>query len=225
MATITERAVKVVDGERRFPLPAVGWEGYQALLRMIGDRPIRVTYDGGDVELMSPLNIHERYKVRLGRMVGTITEELEIPVVGGGSTTFNREDLDKGLEPDDCFYFFGREHIALKRSVDLNIDPPPDLAIEVEITRSVLNRLGIYAKLRIGEVWRYDGESLTVLLLGPDRGYVASPTSAIFPFLPMDEIARFLNEEPMDDTRWIRGFRAWVREVVMPLAGRAEGDA
>lgn len=104
------------------------------------------------------------------------------------------------------------------------VDPPPDLAIEIEITRSVLNRLGIYAKLGVREVWRFDGEALTVLLLGPDGNYAPSPTSAAFPYLPMGEIARFLNDEGTDDTRWGRAFRAWVREVIVPIAGRPEGD-
>lgn len=223
MATITEPRVKNVEGERRFVLHEVGWEGYQALLKMVGDRSTRLTYDGGSVELMSPLNIHERYKNRLGRVVEALTEELNIPVIGGGSTTLNREDLDKGLEPDECYYFNNRERIGWKRNLDMTVDPPPDLAIEIEITRSALNRLGIYAALGVAEVWRFDGETLSVMLLGPDGAYAESATSATFPYLPMDEVVRFLRDDEWDDSRWGRALRAWVREVVVPKAGDGGG--
>lgn len=223
MATITEPRVKTVEGERRFVLHDVGWEGYQTLLKMIADRPIRLTYDRGSVELMAPLLVHEHYGNRLGFMIEAITEELDIPRVGCGSTTFNREDLERGLEPDECYYIGNTERVVGKKRIDLTVDPPPDLAIEVEISRSVLNRLGIYAGLRVGEVWRYDGKALTVLLLGADGTYQSSPTSALFPFLPMDEIARFLLDDDLEDTRWGKAFRTWVREVIVPRVRNAGG--
>lgn len=228
MATITEPRVKSVEGERRFLLRGAGWRGYQDLLRMVGDGSTRLTYDGGSVELMSPLNNHERYRNRMGYIVEALTDELGIPRIGGGSTTFHREDLDKGLEPDECYYLTNRERIGFQRHLDLTVDPPPDLAIEIEITRSALDRLGIYAKLGVSEVWRFDGETLTVLLLGADGAYAPSPTSRAFPFLPMADVVRFLHEESRDDTRWGCGFRAWVREVVVPRvegAGGGQGPA
>lgn len=219
MATITESRVKTSEGEHRFVLHGVGWQGYQNLLGMVGGGSTRLTYDGGSVELMSPLIIHGRYRERLGDMVKILADELAMPRIGAGSTTFSREDLDKGLEPDTCFYFNNLERIGWKRRLDMTVDPPPDLAIEVEITRSALNRLGIYAALRVPEVWRFDGETLTVLILGADGTYAPSAVSAAFPFVPMDELVRFLLDDEMDDGRWGRGFRAWVREVVVPRAG------
>ncbi|MCA1686684.1 MAG: Uma2 family endonuclease, partial [Planctomycetia bacterium] len=111
-----------------------------------------------------------------------------------------------------------------KRHVDLTVDPPPDLAIEVEITRSALNRLGVYAGLGVGEVWRFDGEVMTVMLLGPDRAYAESATSAVFPFLPMDEIARFLRDDEGDDANWGRTLRAWVRGVIVPKVVGGQGE-
>jgi len=219
MATVADPRVKPTEGERRFLIPGIGWDGYQTLLGLIGDRPIRLTYDRGSVELMSPLYVHERDKRLLGYMVEAITDELDIPRVSAGSTTFNSEALDRGLEPDECFYLANAYRLRRTDRIDLTIDPPPDLAIEVEITAGVLKRLVIYAALGVPEVWRFDGEILSVLLLQPDRTYAEAAASAAFPFLPMGEIARFLRDyEPTNDTRWGRAFRAWVRDELAPRA-------
>ena len=107
---------------------------------------------------MTTSPIHEIYKHLLGRMVDTIGEELDIPMFGQGSTTFNREDVDRGLEPDECYYIANAGRVADRSQLNLETDPPPDLAIEIEITRNVLDRLGIYAALGVPEVWRFDGE-------------------------------------------------------------------
>ena len=169
---------------------------------------------------------NERYKKLMGRMVETITEELDLPCVAAGSTTYKSKLLDRGLEADECYYLANAGRVRGMARVDLEIDPPPDLAIEVEITSALLNKLAVYAALGIPEVWKHDGETLSVLLLGPDGEHVVSEASAAFPFLPMEEIARFLREHhPNNDTRWARGFRAWVREVVLPRANEGAGPA
>lgn len=144
MATVVETAATPASGEQRVLIRGVGWRGYQSLLRMIGDQPIRLTYDRGDVELMAPLYQHERNKSLLERMVEILTEELDIPLIAVASTSLNREDLDRGLEADASFYVGDLSRIKDRHNLDLQVDPPPDLAIEIEITRSVLNRLGIY---------------------------------------------------------------------------------
>jgi Uma2 family endonuclease len=220
MATVAVPRSPIVEGEQRFLIPRVGWDGYQALLDLIGDRPIRLTYDRGDVELMSPLYSHERYGRLFYRVILTITEELDIPMVAAGSTTFRAQMLDRGLEPDECCYLANAARLRDTDRIDLAIDPPPDLAIEIEITRSALDRLGIYAALGVPEVWRFDGERLTVHVLGEDGAYRESTTSAAFPFVPMGEVARFVREhDANNDTRWGRAFRAWVRAEVVPRAG------
>src|ERR1700678_2828944 len=104
MAIASETLKKPTDGERRVVIRRVGWDGYQSLQRMVGDQPIRLTYDRGDVELMSPLLKHERRKSLLGQFVRILARELHIPVMPTGSTTWSREDLDKGLEADGSFY-------------------------------------------------------------------------------------------------------------------------
>src|SRR3954464_10944308 len=88
---------------QHFVLYGVGWEGYSKVLEAVGERPIRLTYDRGNLELMSPFPVHEIYKKCFGFLLLVLAEELDIPVKGCGSTTFRRQDLDRGLEPDECF--------------------------------------------------------------------------------------------------------------------------
>lgn len=120
----------------RLTLYDMSWENYETLLNLLGDRPIRATYSQGVVELMILSYQHERYKKLLARFVETLTEELDIAIAGGGSTTFKRQDLERGLEPDECFYIEHEPNVRGKQALDLAQDPPPDLAIEVDISHS-----------------------------------------------------------------------------------------
>ena len=213
------------DGERRVLIREVGWQGYQALLSMIANQPVRLTYDRGDVELMSPLLKHERSRLLLARLVSILTEELDAPRISLGATTLKREDLDRGLEADASFYLNDLDRIRDMENLDLEIDRPPDLAIEVEITRSVLNRLRVYGALGVPEVWRFDGQTLRFLDRQPDGSYREIETSKALPWISVDEIAYYARpDEIRDETRWARGFRDWVRETVVPRAsGHPEG--
>ena len=222
MATVTEPSAPIRTkpeiGELRFVIHNLGWERYEALLEIFGDDGPRMNYSQGDVELMSPLIPHERSSSLIGYMIEALTDELDIPRNALGSTTFKRRMADRGLEPDRCYYIAHAGRIGRKRSVDLDVDPPPDLALEIEITNSLLDKLGIYAGIGVPEIWRYDGEILTVLLLQPDGTYIESETSAAFPFLPKGEFVRLLHEHDLaHETRWGRSFRAWVREVLLPI--------
>lgn len=203
------------SADQRFLLRDADWQTYQRLLDALGDRPVRVTYDRGVLEIMTLSLGHERYSRLLGRLVETLTEELELAIQNAGSTTFNREDLDRGLEPDQCFYIENEPLVRDKEEIDLSVDPPPDLALEIDMSRSSLNRLGIYAALRVPEVWRFDGETILAYLLDDSGVYRASAVSGIFPFLPLQELVRFLKmRTEMDDNSIVRAFRMWVREQI-----------
>jgi len=217
MATVTKAETLV--GESRFLLPKVGWEIYEGLLERYADGGPRMSYLRGDLELMSPLIPHERPGNLFGFMVEAIVEELDIPCNALGSTTFRRRSEERGLEADECYYIANAGRIpADRRSPDLDVDPPPDLAIEIEITNGILDKLDIYAGIGVPEIWRFDGEILSVLLLQPGGTYIESPTSKAFPFLPMGELARFIEEyDSAGETRWRRSFHAWCREVLLPL--------
>jgi Uma2 family endonuclease len=222
MATATETPTILPEGEHRIVLRGVGWRGYQSLRKIVGDRPVRLTYDRGDVELMSPQPRHERKKSLLGQFVRILARELRLPVMPMGSTTFNSRDLDRGIEADESFYLGDLERIRDADHIDLEIDPPPDLAIEIEITRSALDRMGIYSALRVPEIWRFNGRTLRVMLRQDDGSYRQSPTSAAFPDVPVSQLARFATREgSRDENAVVDEFVAWVREVIVP---RARGD-
>jgi Uma2 family endonuclease len=206
--------------DRLFYLHGVSWRTYEALLADVGEQmsSLQLTYDRGELELMSPGGLHDRYKTRFGRMVEILTEELDIPIDGCGSTTLRRGDVEKGLEPDEAFYIQNEFRVRGKMEMDLAVDPPPDLAIEIDITSRSVDREGIYASLGVPELWRYDGDTLRIFALGPDGKYARTETSRAFPFLPIAEFAAFFDPLPGEDqTTWSKRFRAWVRERVLPL--------
>jgi Uma2 family endonuclease len=131
----------------------------------------------------------------------------------GRSTTFRREELERGLEADECWWIEHEEQMRGKAEFDPDADPPPDLALEVEITRSVIKRLPIYAALGIPEVWRYDGKTIQVLHLMPNGECQPSPSSKALPMVPVPELIQFLDlRHTLSETQVIRQFRVWVRQ-------------
>jgi Uma2 family endonuclease len=214
------------SGDRRLLLRGIRWSTYEALLRDVERSGCRytMTYDRGRLEIMSPARRHERGKKRLARMVEALTEELNIPIASGGAMTFRRKLKKRGLEPDECYWIANEARIRDTAEIDLERDPPPDLAIEVEHSRSAMNRMEIYAALGFPEIWCYDGARLRIARLRPDGAYDWTDTSACFPFLPMTELARLLAQAgSQDETTWIRGFRVWVRAELAPRLGPPAG--
>lgn len=128
---------------------------YQALILDLESAPgKRLIYDQGTLEIVVPLPPHERYKSLMGRIVEVVTEEIETEMASLGSTTWSREDLRKGLEADECFYIQNEQAVRGKDEINLTIDPPPYLAIEVDHTSRSINRLDIYPAIGVPEVWR-----------------------------------------------------------------------
>jgi Uma2 family endonuclease len=211
--------VQSVQTERVL-LEGIRWSTYEALLEDLVESHIRLTYDRGSLEIMTVSSFHEFSKIAPARMIETLTEELNIPIRSGGQQTFRSQMKEKGLEPDECYWVGHEPLIRGKSDIDLELDPPPDIAVEIEVSRSVLDRLGIYAALGIPEVWRYDGRTLTIMQLQLDQTYRTVESSPSFPWLPMAQFRQFLAESgtTMGETRWIRSFRAWVRAEVAPLA-------
>ena len=218
MATaVAAGPTRTLEGERRFLLPGVGWEGSEALLKMIGDGRARVTYDQGDAELMSPLYGHEKLKTLFGRLIEEVTVGLNVPCEGAGSTTWKSKALDKGLEPDECYYLANSARVVGRDAIDLDAGPPPDLAVEIEISRSALDRLGLYAALGVAEVWRFDGETLRIERLQGDGTYQQITTSLALAALTLDEIARWIElGRRIGQTAWARQLRDWVRAELVP---------
>jgi len=198
-------------------------ETYQALLDDLGDRRIRLTYDRGNLEIMAPQFRHESYAGVLGQLVKVLAGAAKVRVKSAWSTTFRREDLERGLEPDRCFYIRNLGAVLGKLEIDLGTDPPPDLAIEIDITSSCLDRLGVSAALGVPEVWRFDGEQFEVLLRRDAGGYDRAEASPTFPVLPVAEVAALLHEVvALDDATQERRVRAWVRKHA-PAPGSKRG--
>jgi Uma2 family endonuclease len=180
------------EAERRVVLDGISWGLYQQMLAEIGDGHTRLTYDQGRLEIMSPGPRHEHVKKILARLVEAYGEELAIAVEGFGSTTFDREDLQKGLEPDECYYVANAERMAGREEFDFAVDPPPDLAIEIDISPPQVGRQPIYGALGVPEIWRYDGNLVTPLHRTPAGTYITASHSLVFPELSMAELNRFL---------------------------------
>ena len=179
--------------ERRVVLDGVSWSLYEQILRAVGDsNAVRLTYDGGRLEIMSPSNLHESVKKIAARLLETFSVECGIPIEGFGSWTLKRADLEKGLEPDECYYVQSLPLIADKRELDLNVDPPPDLAIEVDISPHDVARQPIYGALGVPEIWRYDGRRMSALLRSPDGSYAEAEQSLALPTLAMADFNRFI---------------------------------
>jgi Uma2 family endonuclease len=192
------------------------WAGYLQVLEMVGERHLRVAYDRGKLELMPPSFGHEGDKSALGRMVEAILDDLESDAVPGGSTTFKRQALDRGFEPDECYWIANWEKAPCGRdSFDAEFHPPPDLVVEVERTRTVLNRLSVMAAFGVPEVWRWTRQQeLRVLRLTAAGEYVEVDVSPTFPHVPLEGIARYLRlREEMGQLAMLRAFRQWLRSL------------
>jgi Uma2 family endonuclease len=196
-------------------LKNISWQTYESLVNELAQqRGIRLTYDRGTLEIMTPSASHEGNKQILGRFVETVTEELNVEIRSLGSLTCRREDLERGLEPDQCYYIENEEIVRSLNQINLNQDPPPDLVIEIDITSSSINRLELYASLGVLEVWRYDGSRLIFYQL-EGQEYVEREVSPHFPFLSPSEIMGFWEtQKDVGETSMIRGFRQWVRSQI-----------
>ena len=192
----------------------IRWETYQYLVQDSEEQPNkRLTYDRGILEIMTPLPEHEVYKKLIDRFVLVMVEEMNKEMRSLGSCTWSRQDLKQGLEPDECYYINHEEAVRGKLNIDLNFDPPPDLAIEIDITSSSLNRMSIYEALGVAEVWRFDGQFLSIYQL-VDGIYQMSDKSGVFPFIKGEDIMRFLQQLEGGEMALIKAFRTWVREKV-----------
>jgi len=176
-----------------------------------------LAFDSGLLEIAIPSNLDERLKKLLDLLITIWITETGGEYVPSGELTHLRADLEKGFEPDECYYLQNWQKVAGFREIDFTKDPPPDLAVEIEVSRTVLPRLPIYAAFKIPEVWRYDGETLTILLLQLDGTYRESSTSLALPAIPWPEFLAFLRlPETISYAALSRQFRAWVRTLAAP---------
>src|SRR3990170_9162964 len=204
MSTITPVKLPLPLQEHVY-LPGVSFATYESLVTEIEDRRrLRITYDRGRMEIMSPSQGHERGKRLIGRMIETLTEELGIPILSVGSTTFKDELKDCGLEPDECYYV-QHEADVRGRKIKLGEDPPPDLVLEVDVTTSVIDRFPIYSALGFPEIWQYVDGEIMIHLLQKNGQYAIRDQSAALPMVSVKKLVEHLDRsDKTDETTWIR---------------------
>jgi Uma2 family endonuclease len=195
-------------------LEDVSWELYERLLDETQEQHLRITYDSGRMVIMSPLPRHDKVKKLVGRMIEMASFELDIPISSFGSTTWKRKDIAKGLEADECYFVKNEPLVRGRTDIDLKNDPPPDLAVEVDITHHPIRRSSVYAALGVSEIWRYDGHRIE-FLRRTGKEYAQIPQSDAFPKIRPDDITRFLAMfVGSEENAVMRHFRDWIRTLV-----------
>jgi Uma2 family endonuclease len=138
----------------------VSWDEYERLLEERKCRHLRVSYDRGILEVMSPLPEHEHYARVIDLLVYFVAEKLDVKLQSYGAAIWKRKVLGRGVQPDSCYYVANADRVIGKRKFDLDIDPPPDIVVEIDITTNSLRKFPIYAALLVPEIWQYDGEMM-----------------------------------------------------------------
>jgi Uma2 family endonuclease len=193
-------------------LEHISWDDYEQLLEELTEWPgMRVSYDRGRVEIMSPSFQHEKFIAFISGLGRILAEEMDLTVEAAGATTYKQERLLQGSEGDESFYVKNASAIIGKRRIDLDIDPPPDIVVEVDITNESLSKFSIYAAFGVPEIWRYDGKQARIYHLA-DQNYLEGDASLSFPFLTTQAMTEFLEQsKTQGQTVALQAFRHWVR--------------
>lgn len=198
--------------EQRTLLSNITWQTFKTMLAEMGcQRGTRLAYDSGTVEIMTPLMPHENSNRLIEVFVGVLCEELGLEIKRTGSLTLTRDDLERGGEPDSSYYIQNEALVRGKENIDLAVDPPPDLVLEIEYSRAKIDKLQLYAAMGIPEFWRYNGNVLRIYQL--KLGQYVEEQSLTFAPLLVNEIPRFLKEsQKVGEITCTRNFRSWVKQ-------------
>jgi len=172
----------------------VSWEEYEDLLEQVGEATwLRIAYDDGTLEIMTVGPKHENYATFIEGLVGIVRLRKRMNIRFFGSSTMRKKKKRKGIEPDACFYVQTAEALGNRIDLDFEKDPPPDVAVEVDVTRHSISKFGIYAGLGVPEVWIYDGKELKIHLLEQDE-YLPAIESQALPILSGPILSKFLSQ-------------------------------
>jgi len=201
------------NAEQRVLLQNISWQLFESLLEEMGEgRSTRLAYARGNLEFMTPLFEHEEGKRNIERAIDSLLEELGLEHRLAGSTTLKRPRSKAGKEPDSCYYIQNEARVRGKTNIDLETDPPPDLAVEIDITSSSIDKLSLYAALGVPELWRYDGTQMVFYQLQEEK-YISCDRSVTFQFLPPTRVDEYLQEcRSLGVMAALRQFRTWIRE-------------
>ena len=206
--------IETLEGQSTI-LHDIDWQQFESILEDLGEkRRTRIAYLDGVLEIVMPLPEHEKIKVLISYFVQVLLDELAIDFEGYGSTTFKAKAKRAGLEPDECFYI--QNNVAMRgiRKLDMAIDPPPDLAIEVDVTSKT--KFDVYRALGVPELWLYD-KTLKIYILSDDE-YLESELSPTFGDIPVRDIIPQFLELSLNEGRSaaMRDFRAWMQMNISP---------
>lgn len=207
---ITDR-VALPIGEKRVTVRNLNWQAYQQMRALLERRIYaRLIYDRGTLEITMPLEDHEFATRMIELFVRVLVFEMQMKLKTMGSTTLNREDLDRSAEPDDAYYIQNQPRVA-GRNVDLATDPPPDLIVEVDITNTDIDKNAFYASMGVPEFWRFNGREWRIYQL-QGQTYVERDRPPTFPIVEKTDLYHFLEACQQDEIAAESNFRAWVRQ-------------
>ncbi|NES82207.1 MAG: Uma2 family endonuclease [Moorea sp. SIO2B7] len=196
-------------------LKNITWETFNNLLDELGDnRGQRLTYYLGTLQIMSPLGEHENDNRFIDDIIRAMADELNLNLKKFGSLTLKLDPIKQAVEPDSCYYIKNEPLVRHKQNIDLTIDPPPDLVLEIDITSGSLNKLPIYANLQVPELWLFDGKKVTVFTFHKDsKSYLKNNQSPTFPWLDLTIIPQLISKSlQLGETATLKQFRQWVRD-------------
>ena len=205
------RQLKIQPGQQLL-VEDVNWQQFESILAELGERRAsRLSYSNGRLEIMVPLPEHEKAKEIIGDMVKILLETREIAFESLGSTTLKNERMSQAVEPDTCFYIQNQAAVIGKNRLDMSVDPPPDLAIEIDLTSRT--QLDNYQILGVPELWRYARRGLQINVLQAEQ-YIESDVSPTFPNIPIVELVNQYTQQSQvaGRTHAIQAFKNWVRE-------------
>jgi Uma2 family endonuclease len=209
-------------------LYGVAWNDYVALLDALGDHPLRHTYDRGTLEMMAPRKDHDWPKRFIGRIIEAVALRFDIDIQCIGSTTLTGSEVERGFQPDEAYYVANESRVRGRPEYDAELDPPPDLIVEVDVTSSSVKRMPGFASLGIPEVWRHDGKRVGFCVLDDSGEYREATRSAAFPFLSPDDVSGCLDKLSAESENAV--LKAFIhdvarREGMLPPGHAMEGNA
>ncbi|MGB7057427.1 MAG: Uma2 family endonuclease [Geitlerinemataceae cyanobacterium] len=217
IATTFPKTQTIPIGEKRVTLHGLTWQGYQQILTALPQsRAARLTYDRGVLEISMPLEEHENSGRLIELFIRILVVELGMKMKTMGSTTLDREDLDRSSEPDNAYYIQNQPKVA-GRTVNLKTDPPPDLIVEVDITHTDIDKKRLYASMGVPEFWRYNGQEISIyqLVEGEYQEFDRSPT---FSAIEKSELYQFLEKARQDEVEAELNFRQQIRQRLSQIS-------
>lgn len=208
VSTATQPKILQPPGDQVVQVPGISWATYKQLDVERGEqRGTRFTFSEGVLQIMAVGREHEQLNYYLARLFELLAEIAELDFAPAGSTTFDRADLEKGFQPDSCFYITSVDQIRGKKEINLATDPPPDLLLEIDITSSSLNRLPLFAAVGVPEVWRYENGAIKIYQLH-GKSYDESPASRWFPLVSAEQLEEWLAvSSTMPHFKWVQMIR------------------